>query len=223
MRFIAVIIFVGLINASWAQVDFKEDSSQQEKNYPIIQQPNFDSTDFVLRYWVEPGNIPGTFAELCLSKKQKWSYRTGYIDNQKLVISDAGVRQIDLDSVWSALDEIGILSIKSQTETIWRGTNDAGETFIIRSTPDIYLISSGNYYIIELIKLDKIKRLVYADPARFVKMFAQHRAVSTDHERFLQVSRLLFNKFELAEIMRQRITERKATSKETKKKKRGGS
>ena len=220
MKFTSTIILILIIQDSLGQIEFTGDSLRNLKYNTIIGHPNFDTVDFVLRYWIEAGEISGTFAELSLSKNQQWKYRTGYVNfiERKLIIKDVGLRAIDLDSTWKALDQLEILTIKKQVESVWTGTNDVGQSFRVRTKPEIYESGKGNWYTIELIEKDKYRNLLYSDPERIIKMYGQIHATSIDHERFVQISNMLYVKFYIWKIMKERWSELYSRTKESEKK-----
>jgi hypothetical protein len=221
MNFSRLLILILISFNLFGQIEFKSDSIRNIHYAEIITEPNYDTIEFVLRFWKEVERVPGTFLELAYTKSNEWKYRIGYINfgSRKLIIKTNEKGRANLDSVWTELSRLEILNIKNQIESVWTRTNDAGQNFRVR-TDKLTYDRRGNFYSLELIKKLTYRQINYVDPEGLLKMFEQIHTTSIDHERIINIANLLNRTFDLDIIMRQQLIERfqKKTLKGNKKK-----
>jgi hypothetical protein len=203
------------------QIKFESNSATTELSYErIIGKPEFDSVQFVFRFWQSTEHVPGILLELRLQNDGHWKYRRGYVNTKKkiFVSKQAGVQEVNLDLIWNRLDSIGILEIRNQINSKWIRTTESGQVYPVKLRADTY-DRKGVLYTFEFISRGDVRQIYYMDPAGLQKIMNPNRITSEDHDKVMEVTGLLVSKFNLQPVFNEFFLEVFATPSHVKPKK----
>lgn len=180
------------------QIKFESNSVTELSYERILGKPQFDSVQFVFRFWQCSKHVPGILLELELRKDGHWKSRSGFVNIKKgiFVAKQSRTYPVHLDSIWHKLDSIGILTIRDQINAEWFQNTQSGQTIKIKFQPDIY-DRNGVLFILEFLSRENERRLSYIDASGLQKMMQSRQITSEDHEKIILVTDILRTEFNL--------------------------
>ncbi|NOS94267.1 MAG: hypothetical protein HOP30_20320 [Cyclobacteriaceae bacterium] len=193
---------------SIGQIKFESDSTSELTYEHIVRKPEFDSIQFVFRFWQSSKHVPGVLLELVLQRDGHWKYRRGYVNTKKgiFIVKQLIVQKFNLDSIWAKLVSVGILQIKDQVNSQWIRETESGKRFPVKPSADIY-DRNGDLYILEFISNERIRQINYMDPFVLQKMMLLSRISSEDHDKLIKVIDILNAEFKLTPLFKECLLE----------------
>ncbi|MEQ8416632.1 MAG: hypothetical protein RIB71_19275 [Imperialibacter sp.] len=172
---------------TWAQFDFEPDSA--DASTLELTPPNYDSIKFEMRLWCF-GWVFSSVTQLSLDHNGRWDFHRSFLIDSLIDIPKLSPKP-NIRQLWSKLDSIGILTLKSQKEVTAKFIKNGKTYQLTEDQLEKMIGTEASVYVVELLSSNGFRTYSYIEPAKLaeIRFFdtEEHTWVWPEHYRMTQI------------------------------------